>query len=58
MVSCTFSSKRSEIRTAAARFEIEKYFFRTTEELLESDLLAGLRNEVILEQVIPAFLRS
>ena len=37
-----------EIRTAAARFEIEKYFFRTTEELLESDLLAGLRDEVIL----------
>lgn len=37
-----------EIRTAASRFEIEKYFFRTTEELLDSDLLAGLRNEVIL----------
>ena len=27
-----------EIRTAAARFEIEKYFFRTTEELLVSSL--------------------
>ena len=40
-----------EIRTAAARFEIEKYFFRTTEELLESDLLAGLRNEVILVMI-------
>ena len=37
-----------EIRTAASRFEMEKYFFRTTEELLSSDLLANLRNEVIL----------
>lgn len=37
-----------EIRSAAARFEIEKYFFRTTEELLASDLLSKLRNEVIL----------
>ena len=27
---------------------MEKHFFRTTEELLASDLLAGLRNEVIL----------
>ena len=44
-----------EIRTAAARFEIEKYFFRTTEELLESDLLAGLRNEVILVKGSRAF---
>ena len=38
-----------------ARFEIEKYFFRTTEELLESDLLAGLRNEVILVKGSRAF---
>ena len=37
-----------EIRSAASRFEIEKYFFRTTEELLASDLLAELKNEVIL----------
>ena len=37
-----------EIRSAASRFEIEKYFFRTTEELLVSDLLAELKNEVIL----------
>lgn len=37
-----------EIRSASARFEIEKYFFRSTEELLESNLLAGLRNEVVL----------
>ena len=37
-----------EIRSAASRFEIEKYFFLTTEELLASDLLAELKNEVIL----------
>ena len=37
-----------EIRSAASRFDMEKYFFRTTEELLASDLLANLRNEVVL----------
>jgi alanine racemase len=37
-----------EIRSAAFRFEMEKYFFRTTEELLASELLASLRNEVVL----------
>ena len=37
-----------EIRSASARFEIEKYFFRTTEDLLESDVLGKLRNEVVL----------
>ena len=37
-----------EIRSASSRFDIEKYFFNTTEELLSSELLAGLRNEVIL----------
>lgn len=37
-----------EIRSASAWFEIEKYFFRTTEELLASDMLAKLRNEVVL----------
>lgn len=37
-----------DIRTAASRFEIEKYFFRTTEELLESDVLAALHNEIVL----------
>lgn len=37
-----------EIRAAASRFEIEKYFFRTTEDLLSSELLANLRNEIIL----------
>lgn len=37
-----------DIRAASSRFEMEKYFFRTTEELLSSDLLSGLRNEVVL----------
>ena len=37
-----------EIRSASSRFDMEKYFFRTTEELLASDLLAGLRNEIVL----------
>ena len=37
-----------EIRSASSRFEIEKYFFHTTEEFLASDLFATLRNEVIL----------
>ena len=44
-----------EIRSASSRFEIEKYFFRTTRELLESDLLAGLRNEVVLIKGSRAF---
>lgn len=37
-----------DIRSSSARFEIEKYFFRTTEELLASDILGKLRNEVVL----------
>ena len=37
-----------EISAASSRFEIEKHFFHTTEELLASDLLANLRNEVVL----------
>ena len=37
-----------EIRSASAWFDIEKYFFRTTEELLASDMLPKLRNEVVL----------
>lgn len=44
-----------EIRSASARFDMEKYFFQTTEELLESDLLAGLRNEVVLVKGSRAF---
>ena len=37
-----------EIRSASFRFDMEKHFFHTTEELLASELLASLRNEVIL----------
>lgn len=37
-----------EIRSAASRFDMEKYFFRTTEEFLASDLMGQLKNEVIL----------
>ncbi|MBQ8441785.1 MAG: bifunctional UDP-N-acetylmuramoyl-tripeptide:D-alanyl-D-alanine ligase/alanine racemase [Bacteroides sp.] len=37
-----------EIRSAASRFELEKYFFRTTEEFLVSELIGQLRNEVVL----------
>lgn len=37
-----------EIRSASSRFDMEKYFFRTTEELLSSELLLSLRNEVVL----------
>ncbi len=37
-----------EIRSAASRFDMEKYFFRTTEELLTSELVGLLRNEVVL----------
>lgn len=36
------------ISEAAFRFEMEKYFFRTTEEFLASDMLLNLRDEVIL----------
>ena len=37
-----------EIRSASLRFEMEKYFFQTTEELLASDLMDEFRNEVVL----------
>ena len=37
-----------EIRTASSRYELEKYFFHSTEDLLKSDLLPNLRNEVVL----------
>lgn len=36
------------IAEASFRFEVEKHFFRTTEELLASDLLQNLRNEIVL----------
>ena len=37
-----------DIRSASSRFDMEKYFFHTTEELLASELLVSLRNEVVL----------
>lgn len=37
-----------EISSASSRFDMEKHFFRTTGEFLASDLLLGLRNEVVL----------
>lgn len=37
-----------EIRSAASCFDMEKHFFRTTEEFLVSELLHQLRNEVVL----------
>lgn len=44
-----------EIMSCAARFEMEKYFFRSTEELLASDVFAKLHNEVILIKGARAF---
>lgn len=44
-----------EISAAASRFEIEKAFFRSTSELLESGLLTSLRNEVVLIKGARAF---
>lgn len=37
-----------DIMEAAPRFEIDKVFFRTTAELIESGILSSLRNEVVL----------
>ena len=37
-----------EISASSSRFELEKQFFRTTAELLESDTLQSLRNSVVL----------
>ena len=44
-----------EISESASRFEIEKSFFRSTSELLESGILNGLRNEVVLIKGARAF---
>ena len=38
----------NEISSAADRFEMEKYFFHTTADLLESDVFKKLHDEVIL----------
>ena len=37
-----------EICSAASRFNIEKYFFHSTRELLNSEYLLNLRNQVVL----------
>lgn len=37
-----------EISVSASRFEIEKNFFRSTSELIESGILSTLKNEVVL----------
>ena len=37
-----------EISASSSRFELEKQFFRTTAELLESDVLQSLRDSVVL----------
>lgn len=37
-----------EISASASRFQVEKYFFNKTSELLESGILDTLRNEVVL----------
>ena len=44
-----------EIQSASSRFDVEKYFFNTTEELLSSDLMSDFRNEVILIKGSRAF---
>ena len=44
-----------EISSCAARFNMEKYFFHTTDGLMASGLLNGLRNEVILIKGSRAF---
>jgi alanine racemase len=45
-----------DIREAAARFEMEKHFFATTQELIDSGLLQTLRGEVVLVKGSRAFL--
>lgn len=44
-----------DISAAAVRFDIEKTFFRSTSELIESGLLNSLRNEVVLIKGARAF---
>lgn len=44
-----------EISAASSRFELEKHFFRTTAELIDSGILNGLRNEVVLIKGARAF---
>lgn len=44
-----------EISASSSRFELEKHFFRTTAELIDSGILNGLRNEVVLIKGARAF---
>ena len=44
-----------EISAASSRFDLEKHFFRTTAELIDSGILNGLRNEVVLIKGARAF---
>ena len=44
-----------EISAASSRFNLEKHFFRTTVELIDSGILTGLRNEVVLVKGARAF---
>jgi alanine racemase len=44
-----------DIQEAAARFDMQKYFFRTTDDLLQSGLLPTLRGEVVLVKGSRAF---
>lgn len=37
-----------EISDSSKRFDIEKYFFKTTKDLIDSGLLSDIRNEVVL----------
>lgn len=44
-----------ELTASAARFDVEKYFFHHTDELMASDLLKNLHDEVILIKGSRAF---
>ncbi len=37
-----------DIMSAAGRFNMEKYFFRTTDDLMDSGILSDIRNEIVL----------
>jgi alanine racemase len=44
-----------DIQDAAARFDMQKHFFLTTQDLLDSGLLEGLKGEVVLVKGSRAF---
>jgi Alr-MurF fusion protein len=37
-----------DIQAASSRFDVEKYFFQNTQQLIESEMLQSLKNEVVL----------